>query len=205
MYGMVKLEDEMKIYKFFDSDNTGFIEYDIAGKEYVDLIKTCFRYCKTVSFRVCSERVILPKEIEPYRIAITHNMLDVYSHYYNCISLEMEKEVRHYILSPVVQEMVLNTTDSIFKWIDGWGHKNPEDPAFYRGDGSVFFSSVIHEGECMLTPISTENINHIISCVYEGVNEKNDAVSENSNKGAMYGYWEEVNHRFEKSRWLIKD
>ncbi|MBE6625537.1 MAG: hypothetical protein E7622_07885 [Ruminococcaceae bacterium] len=57
----------------------------------------------------------------------------------------------------------MKITDSIFKWIDGWGFKNPEDPCFYRDDGSAFFTSVIHEGVVKLTPRENEDVSKIIS------------------------------------------
>lgn len=43
------------------------------------------------------------------------------------------------------------------------GFKNPEDPVFYRDDGSVFFSSIIHDGKCFLFPTDSENISDIVS------------------------------------------
>ena len=51
--------------------------------------------------------------------------------------------------------------DSIFKWMYG-KVKKPEDIAFYREDGSVFLSSVIHEGEDSLFPREGEDISAIL-------------------------------------------
>jgi len=66
-------------------------------------------------------------------------------------------------MCPELCELLLKITDSIFKWIDGWGFKNPEDPCFYRDDGSAFFTSVIHEGVVKLTPRENEDVSKIIS------------------------------------------
>ena len=47
----------------------------------------------------------------------------------------------------------------------GQGHKNPEDPIFYRADGSKFFLSVIHEGELELYVNDSEDISAILDSI----------------------------------------
>ena len=46
------MKENFKIYNFFDTDDMGFEEYDIVGKEYELLIKTCCKYCDVVSFTI---------------------------------------------------------------------------------------------------------------------------------------------------------
>ena len=153
----------MGIYKFYDTDSTGLADYDIKGIAYNTLLETCFRYCSTVSMRIPSAQVVLPVAFERFRIPLTDNILYTYRHYYGDNFTQLQKEVHLFTLAPSVREGIMNITDSIFKWINGWGYQNPEDPAFYRKDGSIFFSSVIHEGECTLTPRQCENVNDIIA------------------------------------------
>ena len=44
-----------------------------------------------------------------------------------------------------------------------WGLKNPEDPAFYRKDGTPFFSTTIHEGYFTINADENEDISEILS------------------------------------------
>ena len=160
----------MTVYKFFDTDSTGQKEYDIAGSHYRILLKTCFAYCNTFSVminytvRAC---VSVFDGIEEYRLPITKNITRAYRHYGDFSENKHKNgayEIRHYKLCPETQKILIDITDSIFKWIYGWGYSNPEDPAFYRADGSVFFCSTIHEGECTLLVNEGENIADIVSC-----------------------------------------
>ena len=41
------------------------------------------------------------------------------------------------------------------------GFNNPENPVFYRENGSIFFSSLIHEGEITLTVNDGEDVSKI--------------------------------------------
>lgn len=152
----------MNQFKFYDTDAAGLADYDIEGEEYDALLDMCFRYCSMISMRITSDSVALPAILDNYRIPLTKNVLGAYAHYYREMSPKMRREVHLFRLSPVIFEAIRGITDSIFKWIHGWGYTNPEDPAFYRADGSIFFSSVIHEGECTLTPRCGESVESII-------------------------------------------
>lgn len=151
----------MKKYVFYDTDITGQEEYDIAGEDYRELIQICCKYCTIVSLRITHAETSFVNELEKYRIPKDKNITFVYKHYYG-ISSKNPTEVKFYRICPELYELLLKISESVFKWIYGWGYTNPEDPAFYRSDGSVFFSSIIHEGECTLTPINGENISKII-------------------------------------------
>ena len=59
-------------------------------------------------------------------------------------------------------DILLKTTNHIFSWLNGWGYENPEDPTFYREDGSLFFTSTIHEGECTLF-VRDEDVSEILA------------------------------------------
>ena len=54
---------------------------------------------------------------------------------------------RYYRVCPEIKQWMLESVGGMFEWIDGWDYKNPEDPYFYREDGSVLFFSSIHDGE----------------------------------------------------------
>lgn len=148
-------------YKFYDTDKFGINEYDISGNEYVELIHTCCKYCKTMSLRAACDNVSHLRELSNYRTNDIAFIPDAYRHY--DISHNKPENIYYYNVCSELCELMLSISDSIFKWIYGWGYTNPEDPVFYRHDGSVFFSSIIHEGECTLIPRDDEDVNKIIS------------------------------------------
>lgn len=157
----------MNIYKFYDTDISGREEYDISGMQYITLLMTCFKYCTTVAVIISPEFVDNLDQWEVHRIPLTSNVQTAYSHYGN-ISQDNpchigSYEIRHYQLNDDLKRLILSHTDSIFKWICGWGHNNPNDITFFRLDGSVFFSSIIHEGECTLSPTEGEDITDVLN------------------------------------------
>ena len=151
----------MLAYNYYDTDQTGFAELDIEGEHYLELLEICFYYCASFSWRIRGKGVTEPGNICQFQIPVTSNVVNAYSHFYHQDSKLWIDEVRHYKIVPETIRAFRSVTDSIFKWINGWGNCNPEDPIFYRKDGSVFFSSVIHEGKCTLLPNSGEDVNEI--------------------------------------------
>lgn len=160
------------IYRFRDTDSTGREEYDIEGDEYQSLLDICFRYCDSVSFIVRIDPFahdIFPPALDKHQRPQPMSIENVYSHYGMNGQFHKQDnlyEVRCYQLSDEVQQYLRVHVHSMFEWINGWGNTNLEDPAFFRSDGSVFFQSIIHEGECFLLP----NDNEDISCVIKNPN-----------------------------------
>lgn len=148
-------------YKFYDTDPTGWEEYDIVGDDYTDLIKTCCQYCKTLSFRIVNARINYIDDLEAYRIAQDNNINFMSPAYW--IDGKPD-EIRYYKICPELCKLLLQSVESIFQWryISQESYTNPEDPTFYREDGSVFFTSVIHDGVCTLTPRDDEYVDHIV-------------------------------------------
>ena len=60
---------------------------------------------------------------------------------------------------------LLKKEKSIFSWF--WEEEKQlfhfENLTFYRDDGTVFFESITHEGECYLYAKETEDISQIVS------------------------------------------
>ena len=146
----------MTEYRFYDTDDYGQAEYDITGDHYLTLIESCFKYCSVFCLRIHDDRTVLPSELEKYRVDFDENFSNAYKHYFN-------SDIRCYRVCDETKKLFLTIADSIFKWIYAWGYTNPEDPAFFRSDGSIFFYSVIHEGECILLPRDCENVCDILS------------------------------------------
>ncbi len=149
------------MYKFFDTDDTGFMEYDISGATYRNFLDECFQYCSTISFYLWNENVSIPKDLDKYRIENLPQTKIVYSHYNSSLQ-DHSGKIYSYKLSPELYNFLTSRVESLFQWICGWGYNNPDDPAFYRADGTVFFSSIIHEGECSLFPRREEDVTKIL-------------------------------------------
>ena len=151
----------MSHYTYFDTNIFGDCnaDYDINGEKYVELLKLCFKYSSTFSFMIygSNKREVLksiPEALEAYEIEPDDYVIDNYMGY-------SEKIIKCYKVCPEIFDVVLGMNDSIFKWMNG-KVKKPEDIAFYREDGSVFLSSVIHEGEVSLFPCEGEDISAIL-------------------------------------------
>ncbi len=157
----------MRIYKFFDTDLSGIEEYDISGEHYLTLLTTCFKYCSTVAVIISPDCTADIELWEKYRIPLTDNVRKAYCHYGHISNEAPQKignyEIRHYQLNQYLNNMILSHTDSLFKWLCGWGYNNPNDLTFFRADGSIFFSSIVHEGVCTLFPNEYEDITDILN------------------------------------------
>lgn len=152
----------MNIRNFFflGSSDDEWTEDDLTGKDYQLFLDICFRYCSTVSF-ILSQGwhapfgdAIIPAELEKYRIPATRKVEAVYC---------MASEAHHFRLCKESQEIIRNMSSSIFSWTCDQTHRNPEDLAFFREDESVFFESVIHEGECYLRVRDDEDVSALVS------------------------------------------
>lgn len=164
----------MKKYVFYDTDLTGQAEYDIAGENYQLLIRCCFQHCHSVSVMVESNQISemhILNELDKYRILTTPEAEAAYrgkyGHYWQKEVVPRNNnplcEIRQYILCPEVEQIFLKVADSIFSWLCGWEFRNPTDPTFFREDGSIFFASVVHDGECRLFIRETENAESILA------------------------------------------
>ena len=154
----------MSRYVFYDADVTGKEEYDICGQDYATLIKTCCKYCSTLSFRITHADTSFVAELEKFAVHRNNELHNAYEHYYgDNLNENALTEIRYYEVNKEMEEFILSVSNSVFDWIYGWGYTNPEDLAFYREDGSLFFYATVHEGMCVLTPNADESIDEIVS------------------------------------------
>ena len=155
----------MKYYTFYDTNILGDCneEYDITSDDYIELLKICFKYSASFSFMITKNDSLtikesLPNELEKYRIYADDYVLNNYNRY-----MDLKRNIHCYQACPETFDLILKINDSIFKWINGWGNKKPEDLAFFREDGSIFFSSIVHHGECSIYPRDNEDISSVLS------------------------------------------
>ncbi len=159
----------MREYRFHDFNEVNSTDQDIQGDSYQRFLTVCFQYAESVSLYVNPVEVHLPSElfIDAYlpvtqSVSVVREMLGTLKAYspkegyipYQLLHLKLTDEVKNFLR---------NRTGSLFQWLCGWGQCNPDDPAFFRKDGSVLFFSQIHEGECTLSPREDEDISVILS------------------------------------------
>lgn len=142
----------------------GYVDCDIAGKDYEELIRLCCKYSAVFSAIVQTPAMKIAEDIEKFRIDRPASIKFKHIEYV-CID-NVEPDARFYRVCPELCDFLINNANSIFQWINGWGFANPEDPTFYREDGSVLFTSVIHEGEVFLLPRDDEDVSHIVNNKY---------------------------------------
>ncbi|MBE6794693.1 MAG: hypothetical protein E7532_07100 [Ruminococcaceae bacterium] len=149
-------------YIFYDTDESGWAEYDIVGEDYIELMKICIKYSKSVSFRRFRYSISIPKHLEKYRLPLTENIAKSYR-YYGELSDLAKAELYYLELSEDVCKWILSTTNSIW----GWNHFSKdhlvEDPIFFREDGSVFADSIIHNGEFSIYPRDGEDVSSVVT------------------------------------------
>ncbi len=154
----------MKPFFFYLYDEVTQKEQDIIGEAYRTLIDFCCRYSKTVSFIYRTEELYYP-ELECFRIdrpkEITCSFFDLGM---GCRDEdEAELRLRFYKVCPEFCQWMKDSAFGVFEWLNGWGFKNPENPIFFRADGSVLLSTVIHDGEIMFCPREGEPAEEILS------------------------------------------
>ena len=167
----------MDKYVFYDADLSGFEEYDIQGEAYETLIRTCCQHSSVLYLKYTWPESPMAKVLEPFEIERPPEILeDPWSgqappieYLSDCSVEEIAKltwyKKRYYRVCPELCDLLLRTASGIFAWMNGRGFNNPEDPIFYRSDGTVFFDSEIHEGVCAITPRPDENVDALLQAV----------------------------------------
>ena len=158
---------------------SGSISCDICGKQYEDLIKLCCKYSSVFSIIVQVPAMNVVKELEKFRIERPENIEFNHNHYVT--KENTEPGGRFYKVCPELCEFLINKADSIYEWINGWDFENPEDPTFYRKDGSVFFTSVIVLFSLQFISLALVESLHLIFCFINIEHNKNYA---NNNEDA---------------------
>ncbi|MBE6708520.1 MAG: hypothetical protein E7578_04670 [Ruminococcaceae bacterium] len=181
-------EKMMKEYIFYDSydwDNCGIEEeYDIKGKDYKKLITRLFKYssCFSLCFNAPEHsQTRYPTGSKPIRRENDYgydnrNDYPEYDKYiikkavqgttppkdFDFLGTFIAYEWRFYRCCDETLKFLLAKFDSIYSFVP-WCNNNPEDPYFYRSDGSVLFASLTHEGECYLLPHDGEDFSNILT------------------------------------------
>ena len=138
------------VYHFQDTDHTGFEEYDVTGDDYIALIKFLFSKAKYLSLYLTEPNTSVEQRSQPFAIECPSIITFDRPFSYWGVSRERIGEERYYQACPELQDIFIQEVPSIMQWVDCWGCSNPTDPVFFREDGSLLFTSIIHEGYCDL-------------------------------------------------------
>lgn len=151
---------------FYDTNIYGDCddEYDISGEEYEKLLEVCFKCCDTLMLKIESNNAKNVERFEKYRTSQPKGFDKRRAQLFTLFPgyEKPEEQFRFYKLCPELLELMKQTSNSIFGWAYCW-YSTPDDPVFIRSDGSVFFDSIIHEGEIRLLPRDGEDVSEIIS------------------------------------------
>ena len=161
----------MKKYIFRDTDyeGLGFDEFDISGDDYIDLIKTCAKYSASFAFMSSNGKPsFIPESLNNYKTPLTDEQAQSFSY---CLTpyIQLCKEtgegeyVFAYRTNDESIEQLLKMSSDLYRWYWQSEQTCPENITFYRSDGSVFFTSITHEGICELTPREDEDVSNIVS------------------------------------------
>ena len=61
------------------------------------------------------------------------------------------------------RELLNSISDDLRDFVNCWGINNPEDPSFYREDGTVFFCSTVHECIFDISIDPNEDVSDLLS------------------------------------------
>ena len=130
----------------------------ISGDCYKRLVQICCQYSYAVSFINMHNNAPLFDLLQPYQIDPDPQLFD-YSVNYYLFGSQIQPYKIFYRICPEICEIMINNADSIFDW---YGDK-PEDPTFYRKDGSIFFYCQAHDDMCMINPQPREDVSEIVN------------------------------------------
>ena len=132
---------------------------DIVGEEYRALIRTCCTYGAFMSLLYYAPNPRVAALLAPFEVERQSYFKAFPPEDY---LREQKYALRFYRICPELCETILSISDHIFEWFHIESDL-PDDPVFYREDGSVFFYCEIHEGYLKLFPTESEDVSNIIS------------------------------------------
>lgn len=148
--------DKMLIYKFYKTDITEKMEYDIDNDNYRELLSVCFEHSKIMSLLYYDDNSEIRKKLKKFQIPKATNIS--FTNDYGA------GEIVYYRICEELYKILTGMSNGIFeKWIYNWRMSGPVDPTFYRDDGSVFLNVITHDGEIALRPRENENVSNIVT------------------------------------------
>lgn len=141
------------------NDSWDFV-YDIEDNMFQLLLEMCGKYCSYASFKYSDSEnkeaqnfQVFKKFLVSSNYSFSNNLSSgrSFSNQINKQTASPKQEIRYlYNVNTEFIEKMIELSPKLFSWIDGWGYHNPEDPYFYRADGSVFLATSVHNCICCL-------------------------------------------------------
>ena len=152
---------DYNLYEFRDHDDFGE-RIPCSGHDLELLWGTCAKHAKYVSF------VLENDELEHFPVLKEHLVTRDEHHwlsgiYNRQLRYSQDSEVYFFNVTEKLLSGLFAIADDLWAFTHYYGFDNPEDPTFYREDGSVFFTAVTHEGEAEFTLREDENIDDFIN------------------------------------------
>lgn len=148
-------------YAFFDGNCYEDVEYDIQGADHDELMRVCFTHSEVFSV-LLGRDIPLADTLRPFEITVEPECYE-YAPPYACNGPSMIRELHFYRVCPELYSILTENIHSIWEWIDGWDFKNPENPHFYRADGTCFFMCNTHDGECFFYTRDDEDVSSVVT------------------------------------------
>ena len=153
----------MFIYKFYQiTRSAGRKEKrDITGENFKILMQKCFKYSKYLSLNYICQSSPMMKHLEKFVSLAAPPALSFAGHC-GCAGKQI-----YYDICDELYEIIVNSANGLFEnWVPDWQYFGPENPVFYREDGTVFMDAFTHNGEITLRPNAEEDVSDVISNEY---------------------------------------
>lgn len=159
------MRERYEFYAFSDHSDDPYEEYTIKDGELVSLFELCAKYSKIVALSFLSGDEKLLARLSAYAVdesetGIFQKQRRVVGEIYVDRTQLTEK---YFHVGPGLLQTLLGISEYDLFNLAHFGNSKPENPAFYRADGSIFFDSVIHEGKCYLFPRAGEDLSAVVS------------------------------------------
>ena len=159
--------------RFYDYDDATDRDVEIKGKDFERLLDLCFCHSEYVSLIFKEEQLKNYEQLEQFEVldpSIVKKMKyrqdgDFCYYPQKDTVVHVHIFVRYFNCCEELKKLFLEISDDLWSWIPAWGFDNPEDPVFYREDGSVFFFPVVHEGWATLYPRENEDVSEFFRTV----------------------------------------
>ena len=144
-------------YYFYDTDLMGQDDYDIRGESYRELIDVCCRFSTSFSLALWDKNSPVALALKEYEIKERETLHPYYRFWSKQKNGWSAYVVCYYRVCEETCQILKDITESVFDWCQRKEVPGGEDPSFYREDGSIFFSSEIHDGFLHLAPLESES------------------------------------------------
>lgn len=137
-------------FAFFNRDyilNCG--EQNFSGEHFSAVLLLCHQYCNWFSLAVTDETHPVLQELRTFLVPPS--------------KADDEKGKKYFILCKDTIHILEKHFSDFFEFQSNGDELVPEDPVFYRADGSTFLECCAHEGEVFLYPRQQEDVFSILS------------------------------------------